>query len=218
MIEPVQNFDLPAEGNLIDESIDGGIPDLHSVPEVPTNPNLDSLPLPNDARNRQHRDTDDFELNLPRTNRRTVPARQASTTLSRSYDDNRNAVNQGLPTEIIINRSMTSGQDVNDSPGDDGLNLLLQTKDANGQIVLQGGELTVSLIDPKQRQRVGFWRFLAGETELFFVDKNENTDGILLHLPWDESVTRRARLLVHVSFVTPDGRTCLLYTSPSPRD
>ena len=102
---------------------------------------------------------------------------------------------------------MTSGQNVNDSPGDDGLNLLLQTKDANGQIVLQGGELTVSLIDPKQRQRVGFWRFLAGETELFFVDENENTDGILLHLPWGESVPRRSRLLVHVSFVTPDGRT-----------
>ena len=102
---------------------------------------------------------------------------------------------------------MTSGQDVNDSPGDDGLNLLLQTKDANGQIVLHAGELTVSLIDPKQRQRVGFWRFLAGETELFFVDQNENTDGILLHLPWDESVPRRARLLVHVSFITQDGRT-----------
>ena len=183
------------------------MPDLHSVPQVPSNPSQESLPLPNDARNRPDRDTDDFELNLPGTNRRTVPARQASVTLGRSYDDNRNVTNQGSPTEIIVNRSMTSGQDVNDSPGDDGLNLLLQTKDANGQIVLQGGELTVSLIDPKQRQRVGFWRFLAGETELFFVDKNEATDGILLHLPWGESVPRRARLLVHVSFVTPDGRT-----------
>ena len=101
---------------------------------------------------------------------------------------------------------MTGGQDVNDSPGDEGLNLLLQTKDASGQIVLQAGELTVSLIDPKQRQRIGFWRFLPGETELFFVDEQKDTDGILLHLPWDESAPQRARLLVHAQFVTADGR------------
>jgi len=72
--------------------------------------------------------------------------------------------------------------------------------------VLQAGELTISLIDPKQRQRIGFWRFLAGETELFFVDKNDGTGGILLHLPWDESVPRHSRLLVHIQFVTEDGR------------
>ena len=212
VIEPSQSVGQP--GNLIDESIDGSIPglesvrelesgpDLRSVPKAPSSPNRESLPLPNETRNRQGIDTNDFELDLPGTTRRTVPARQASTTLSRSYAGNRNAA-----TEISVNRSLTSGQDVNDSPGDDGLNLLLQTKDANGQIVLQAGELTVSLIDPKQRQRIGFWRFLAGETELFFVDENENTDGILLHLPWGESVPRRSRLLVHVSFVTPDGRT-----------
>ena len=204
LVQPSQNFNLPAEGNI--RELDSA-PDLRSAPKAPSNPSQESLPLPGDARNRPDHGADDFELNLARTNRRTVPARQASVTLGRSYDNNRNATNQGLPTEIIVNRSMTAGQDVNDSPGDDGLNLLLQTKDANGQIVLHGGELTVSLIDPKQRQRVGFWRFLAGETELFFVDKNENTDGILLHLPWGESVPRRARLLVHVSFVTQDGRT-----------
>ena len=107
----------------------------------------------------------------------------------------------------MVNRSLTSGQDVDGSRGDEGLNLLLQTRDSKGRIVLQGGELTVSLIDPKQRQRIGFWRFLESETELFFVDENQNTDGILLHLPWDESVPQRARLLVHVQFVTTDGRT-----------
>ena len=204
LIEPAG---LPVEQGLINESINRGTPELRSVPQAPSNPHQDRLPLPGDTSSRQGSDTEDFQLNLPGTNRRTVPARQASATRNRSYADNPNAAtHQSTPTEIIINRSMTSGQDVNDLPGDDGLNLLLQTKDAKGQIVLQGGELTVSLIDPKQRQRIGFWRFLAGETELFFVDKNENTDGILLHLPWDESVPRRARLLVHVSFVTKDGR------------
>ena len=191
VVEPAQSFDLPADANLINESINRGNPELRFVPQPPSSPSQEKLPLPGNARNR-----------------RTVPARQASATLNQSYANDPNAAtNRRTPTEIAINRSVTSGQNVNDSPGDDGLNLLLQTKDANGQIVLHAGELTVSLIDPKQRQRVGFWRFLAGETELFFVDKNENTDGILLHLPWDESVPSRSRLLVHVSFVTEDGRT-----------
>ena len=204
---PTQNLGQPVQENLINETIDAGIIDPTSAPKSPFTPSQESLPLPSETRNQRDVTPNDFELQLPGQNRRTIPAIQASARLGKSHDNHRSTRNPNNPTEIVVNRSVTSGQDVNDSPGDDGLNLLLQTKDASGQIVLQAGELTVSLIDPKQRQRVGFWRFLAGETELFFVDKNENTDGILLHLPWDESVPRRARLLVHVSFVTEDGRT-----------
>ena len=209
LIEPADSFGLPAtEGIIINQSIDQGILESGSTPTTPRSlpteprslPNDDSLPLPNDARHR----SDDFESRLHDRTRRTIPALQASVTRGRSYSNNRT---RSSATEITINRSQTSGQDVNGSPGDEGLNLLLQTKDINGQIVLQAGELIVSLIDPKQRQRIGFWRFLAGETELFFVDKNDGTGGILLHLPWDESVPRHSRLLVHIQFVTEDGRT-----------
>ncbi len=201
-IEPTQNSDLPSDDqkSSVIESLEGAIPE----PLPHSNPNPEDLPLPNNRQNK----TNDFELKLPSRNRRSTPAVQASTTLRRGHVNTRNAAtSRSTATEIIVNRSVTTGQDVNNSPGDEGLNLLLQTKDSSGQIVLQAGELTVSLIDPKQRQRVGFWRFLPGETELFFVDEHKETDGILLHLPWDKSVPQRSRLLVHAQFVTADGRT-----------
>lgn len=199
---PSQGFGTPVDGGIINESHGEGVLVPNESPFQAPPQNENSLPLPSDTRNRRGVRPDDFELELPGQNRRSIPALQASTTL------NGRRTNKTKPvTEILVNRTMTSGQDVDNSPGDEGLNLLLQTKDAKGQIVLQGGELTVSLIDPKQRQRIGFWRFLASETELFFVDKAQDTDGILLHLPWDESVPQRARLLVHVQFVTLDGRT-----------
>ena len=205
IVTPGQNFGQPTNGVIINESIGEGILEPNGL-QLPTTPqNENSLPLPGDSRNQRGINPDDFKLDLPGENRRAVPAIQASTTL-RGHRANA-ATSRSSATEIMVNRSMTSGHNVDNVPGDEGLNLLLQTKNANGQIVLQGGDLTVSLIDPKQRQRIGFWRFLASETELFFVDQNNDSDGILLHLPWDESVPQRARLLVHVQFVTDDGRT-----------
>ena len=208
IVEPSQNFGQPVNGT-INESIGNGIFDPSETPTPAQRQNENSLPLPNDTRNQRGISPDDFELEMPGLKtRRSIPAIQASARLggSRGYEAE-GASNRGAATEIMINQSETSGKDVDGLPGDEGLNLLLQTKDSRGKIVLQGGELTVSVIDPKQRQRIGFWRFLAGETELFFVDRDQDTDGILLHLPWDESTPRRSRLLVHVQFVTQDGRT-----------
>ena len=209
---PIQEPGLPATGNSRIESFNQDIPEPVPAPQPqphldPLQENLQGLPLPNNTRNQLRNNTDDFELELSSRGRRSIPAIQASTKRRINRSEIRNtATHRSTATEIAVNRSVTGGQDVNDSPGDEGLNLLLQTKDASGQIVLQAGELTVSLIDPKQRQRIGFWRFLPGETELFFVDEQKDTDGILLHLPWDESAPQRARLLVHAQFVTADGR------------
>ena len=208
--DPSLQLGTPYNGGFINESIGEGVLEENGTP-LPTSPrNQNSLPLPNDTRNRRSIKTDELDVELPGLNRRSIPAIQASTTLGRKRGNRLNDVNvatRSAATEIVVNRSGTSGHDVDGARGDEGLNLLLQTKNSKGQIVLQGGELTVSLIDPKQRQRIGFWRFLASETELFFVDNDQNSDGILLHLPWDESVPERARLLVQVQFVTNDGRT-----------
>ena len=207
IVSPGQAYGVPSDGVIINESIGEGILEPNGSPQPTPAASPNNLPLPNDTRNQRRITPDDFQLELPGQGRRTIPAIQASARLGSSRM-NRNiaATNRSTATEIMVNRSLTSGQDVDNLPGDEGLNLLLQTRNANGQIVLQGGELTVSLIDPKQRQRIGFWRFLPTETELFFVDQNKDTDGILLHLPWDESVPQRPRLLVHVQFTTEDGR------------
>lgn len=112
-------------------------------------------------------------------------------------------------TEVVINRKLTRGHDVDGIPGDEGIDLLVQPRTSDGQIEYRSGELTVSVIDPAEspaRQRIGLWKFLPSETELFFANDDRGSRGILLHLPWDQSTPIHERLMIHVRFVTADGR------------
>ena len=77
--------------------------------------------------------------------------------------------------DIVIDTSNSRGHDVDGKPGDEGLNLLIQPKTFSGETLLQAGELTVSVIDPAEsadQQRIGLWKFLPQETELFFANDN----------------------------------------------
>lgn len=112
-------------------------------------------------------------------------------------------------TEVVINRSASMGHDTDGYPGDEGLDLLIQTRTADGRNELVAGDLTVSVIDPEQtgeRQRIGLWKFLSEETKLFFANNELESYGILLHLPWEQQTPVSKKLMVHVRFSTPDGR------------
>lgn len=127
-------------------------------------------------------------------------------------------------TEILINPQTTRGRDVDGVSGDEGIDLMIQPKTANGQVEFQAGELTISVIDPTEthdRQRIGLWKFLPHETKLFFAIDEQGSRGILLHLPWEQSTPVHEKLVLHVRFVTPDGRKLettgdLRITPPAP--
>lgn len=113
-------------------------------------------------------------------------------------------------TEVMIHQRITRGHDVDGRPGDEGMDLLIQPRGADGNVHLQSGELTVSIIDPAENpenQRIGFWKFLPSESELFFANDEFGNRGILLHLPWDQRTPQHQRLIVHVRLITGDGHT-----------
>ena len=106
-------------------------------------------------------------------------------------------------SRVQINPSVSRGENTDGIAGDDELKLLLQPMTADGNVVEQAGNLTISVVDPaaeQGQQQVGYWEFVRSETELFFARDEFNNRGLLLNLPWS------------------DGPPCLLYTSPSPRD
>lgn len=180
-----------------------GIPGRNPSEELPLPPGSMN---PDGSRNLQNR-SGPLELEAPSYNR------QAITKASNGRARRSNHV-----TEVVVNRSTTRGHSVDGIAGDEGLNLLIQPKASSGQIVLEPGELTVSLIDPKEtagNQQLGLWKFLPEETELFFVNDELASHGILLHLPWDQATPKRSRLMIHVRFVTSDGR--ILRTSSDVR-
>ena len=112
-------------------------------------------------------------------------------------------------TEIIVNRHASVGQNVDGQSGDEGLNLLVQPRTADGAVHVVAGELSVDLINPRassDKQTIGHWQFLPAETELFFASDRREGEGILLHLPWEQNLPTHRNLVVSVSFTTPDGR------------
>lgn len=117
-------------------------------------------------------------------------------------------------TEVIVNRHASVGQNLDGQTGDEGLNLLVQPRTADGSVHVVPGKLSVDLTDPKaspDQQAIGHWQFLPAETELFFASDRQQGEGILLHLPWEQNLPTHHNLVVTVSFTTPDGR--LLSTS-----
>ena len=142
----------------------------------------------------------------------TVPASPASSILligPNANTANPSVVSSQAITEIVIDRTQTRGHDVDGRPGDDGLDVLLRPRSANGETQLQSGELTVSIIDPSAptaTQRIGLWKFLPSEAELFFTDISPEKRGILLHLPWEKTTPVGKEVVVFVRFQTSDGR------------
>ncbi len=111
---------------------------------------------------------------------------------------------------ISVYSPPTTGINLDKIDGDEGVEIFITPQDDTGETVHSDGELTVSLIDPTaspDRQRIGLWKFVSEETKLFFAKDPSGERGILLHLPWEQSIPTNSSLDLHVRLVTPDGRT-----------
>jgi hypothetical protein len=134
------------------------------------------------------------------TQLRTQP-RSAPDTIQRTAGAITNPV-----TEITIDRGQT-GLMENES-GTPTLSLLLKPRDARGQSRRVAGTLTVSVLDPAStstEQRIGIWKFLPEELELFFTDPN-SAPGIRLSLPFEDSRPQGKEIIVLIRFQLTDGR------------
>ncbi len=124
-----------------------------------------------------------------------------------SSRDSSNA--NGEVSQIVISRNVSGGQDLDGSPGHEGLALLIQPLDRSGRIQKQAGQLTVRVVERKpvaSDRQIGLWQFTSQETESFLVKDGEPEQGILLHLPWNKQLPQGRSLTVFVSYLTNDRR------------
>ena len=94
----------------------------------------------------------------------------------------------------------TRGKDVDGIPGDEGIELLVTTVDANQEFVEATGELTVTVRDPLLGE-IGKWTFLPKELELFFSRDEFGNRGLLLHLPWIEQMPVSSNIDIRVKML-----------------
>ena len=149
-----------------------------------------------------------FELNRriaelsPEGSGTAVPQHVASRLASES-DDPFRAMTLGL-------HRVTGGLDLDGKPGDDGLRVVLQPKDGQGDVVKRAGALEIELFDlaiDAGERRLGKWEFTVDQAAKEWVSGLLGVSGYSLQLPWPEGkVPEHDHLTIAVRMTTLDGR------------
>lgn len=110
--------------------------------------------------------------------------------------------------QIALNHSLSGGYDADGRPGDDGIVVVIQPRDARGRWLEAPAEMSVALLDPAlegEAARLARWDFTAAETLARFRKTNPGR-AIHLEMPWPADPPMHSRLYVFVRYTTRDGR------------
>ena len=108
---------------------------------------------------------------------------------------------------IKFNMLMTSGQNRDSEPGDEGLSVMLIPIDEHGDLVKLAGEVELDLFDmtlESDEQRLGQWKFTIDEVR----SKWQNgfiSSGYLFQVDWQKFPVAK-ELTLHARLSIPDGR------------
>lgn len=124
-------------------------------------------------------------------------------------------------SSIDVQPWLTGGIDQDEAPGDDALVVHFSPQDDQGEAVKLPGVVKITLTDPGEeagKQIVGEWSFTPEQCRERWT-RGWLGGGYQFTLPWEHSPAN-SRLVVHVDFSTPDGRTFddteLVKVRPSP--
>jgi len=111
-------------------------------------------------------------------------------------------------THLFLNPLATGGADFNGQPGDDGLRIVVEPRNASDQFVAEAGTISVVLLDPDREgeaARVARWDFDQSATRQLLAASTPGR-GIKLEMPWPAAAPDANRLKLFVRYETPDGR------------
>ncbi len=110
-------------------------------------------------------------------------------------------------TGLEFSTLMTGGTNINSSPGDDGLTVVLLPKDPDGAVVKVAGTIEIEAFDlarSEGAQRIGHWTYDAGESHEYW-HQGVIQSGYQFELPWQE-IPQAEKILLHGRLVAIDGR------------
>ncbi len=212
-------IEKPAEDLLDIPTIDPGTPTPPGMPVLNTpgrngfssNSAQPNSTQPNSAPKATPSNT--LELNLSRIE---VPNQLASAKTA-SATSNRAELKLGAEkpsdmriVEIAFHPSLSRAANFDDESDDDGLYLVLQPKNVQGQLVPTFADLDIAVLDPAREgdsntARIGRWTYSATEVKSKFQPIG-SSQGIHLTLPWNGPDPIADRVVVFVRYTLPDGR------------
>ncbi len=112
-----------------------------------------------------------------------------------------------LVTNLFINPFHTKGVELDQQPGDDGITLLFEPRNAAGQCVPQAGEVTIVLLDPAisgESARVARWELSKTEVGKRILDARPER-GVKVQLKWPDERPQHGKLKIFVRYTNTDG-------------
>lgn len=111
-------------------------------------------------------------------------------------------------TQLVLNQELTGGYNSDGRPGDEGIMVVIEPRDAGGRRVEAPAAVSAVVLDPaleSEAARVARWDFSAAETAetLFNSDLGR---GIGLQLDWPAGPPDHEQLHLFVRYTTSEGR------------
>ena len=111
-------------------------------------------------------------------------------------------------THLFLNPLLTGGADFDRQPGDEGLSIVLEPRNAADEYVPQAGAVSIVVLDPAkdgEAARIARWDFTLTATQQKLQTASA-TKGIHLEMPWPASPPSAGKLQLFVRYETADGR------------
>ncbi len=114
----------------------------------------------------------------------------------------------GRVTHLFLNPLLTRGANLDSTPGDDGLALVLEPRNQAGEFVPQAAPVSIVVLDPTKSgdaARVARWN-LDEKLVRQRISKSKHDRGIHLQLPWAGGAPTTSQVKLYVRYQTADGR------------
>jgi hypothetical protein len=195
------------------EEPEGNFPDeLLTPPDVELGPTGSGLR--DDSGNA---DGDPREMQFNRRSLDHSPAvRLQRTPTARTFDDLARRHDDGQPdrwngesvVQQIVSRlrigEVSGGRDFDGELGDDGMSILVQPLDQEGEVIAVPGPMTVELMDRGGRDLIARWEFSRDEVARAFI-ADEAGVGYRLDMSWQDEPPSTDQLHVYVQYDGPGG-------------
>jgi hypothetical protein len=111
-------------------------------------------------------------------------------------------------THLFVNPLQTGGFDLDSQPGDDGLRVIIEPRNAGGEFVPEAGAVSIVVLDPTREgdaARIARWDFDTSAARQMLAASSPGR-GLKVEVPWPNATPVANRLKLFVRYETADGR------------